>query len=1080
MIINYVLILCACCSLYYSVRFYSLRKKDNPLGKYILLLGFCAFLWCIGYGIMGLSPRLDLSPTYRRIALFGASGFMCSEALMFAHKTGKSKTFKRILAAFMLLLMAGDVFIWGADNVRSFYRVDNRTLYVNGESNGYYYQPIFMFIMMIILVVLFLQWKSVTIYKRDKRFQSLLLATNLILVVGTIPDTILPILGVESFPSSPLAAFLTMVGILSVNYKYIYFDNSRESLTRYAYDYGKAGFMAFNMAGRLKVANMYSMKAVEIAEVDSQRLSDLFNTGSYYDNDIVAEIVAARESTWQFEAKNNEKSFSLNFTVISDSNGDDYCIVCGMYDRSDENELIEKIRKSGDTKSSFLANMSHEIRTPINVILGMNEMILRESSDSNILSYAKDMETAGSSLLNIVNDILDYSKLQSNMMDLINDNFDLSEIINEMVVKYRQKANDKGLDFKVSVDSTIPVYLNGDEIRLNQILKNILDNAVKYTDKGEIILNVEKNDSSDEEAVIKFSVTDTGKGIKEKELKGLFDAFSRADHNSNQTIAGTGLGLAIVGSLSKMMGGDVDVKSDFGKGTIFTVVLPFKTVSYQQIGDYEKSLSEYEASHQNGWKGEYTAPAARILIVDDNSVNLNVAKYLLKRTEAIVDTVNSGEKAIEMVRDNSYQIVFLDHIMQGIDGIETLKIIKENHLCEDAAFICLSANDVQGARQMYSDYGFDDFLPKPMSGGSIERKVYEWLPKNFIHEKINNFEYVTHSNKISLSTFTGKDELVYLKENNRKSELLEEELTHVFIFNPEATSEASMEKIRKSLSKNKNLKYFIFTSSYAGGETELVKKIQVYFPEGRLRIYSVGGSGTLRNIINGIDDFERVEIACCPMGLTNDFMKTFGYDQKRFKEINNLITGEVVKVDYIKTTGGIALNTFSMGLDSKLVETLDITRMFKVFGLKMPYIISFIWSMIVSMPDEYEIFVDDECFEGTFSQLIFGNGNMLGGSFTFSKRPLVNDGKGAVLLGGNLHGFTMLPVVMAMVSGDMSKLSKLTEMREAKRFSIRRRDGGQLAMNFDGEMVYGYEKWEAEIVREGLKFVIPKGVKLHE
>lgn len=1082
MIVNYILLVCGTLAIYYGVRFYRLRGRENRICGYMLGMASCCMLACYGYAFMGLTTNMNLAPWYRKIALAGMAGFISIEPLMLMYLTGFSNKKRRNAAIVLSLYTIGCVVIWGGNNVRSFYRVDNRTLYVKGTSNGLYYQPIGMTLIFLFGIYLYYLWKSNTIYERERRFQKLVFVANIFILIGAIPDTLFPVLGMESFPASPLGVFATMMVLLYLCAGYVKYDVTKKRLSHHAYMYQEAGFMAFNMAGRLNLANPYAMKEFNIGTINNQRISDIFDIGDLYDIDVINEIIDKGAASWEFKGKRSAESYSVSFSLTKDDFGDPYCILCALYNRTKEQELIEEIKESGETKSSFLANMSHEIRTPINAILGMNEMILRESTDTKVLEYSQSVGAAGEHLLNIVNDILDYSKIQSGMMGLIKVDYDLSEMLHSILLDYSQKAKHKGLDFKIDVDPKVPIYLNGDEVRIAQIIKNILDNAVKYTDEGEIGFSLGKQDISEDEVELIFRISDTGKGIKEEDQKELFDAFMRADYNRNQTIAGTGLGLAIVGSFIEMMDGHISADSTYGEGTTFNFSFKQKIVSYHPIGDYEKSLAEYEEMTLNGWKGEYTAPAASVLIVDDNHMNLNVAKFLLKRTKVKIDTASSGEEALGLIQKNAYQIIFLDHIMPGMDGIETLNEIKKENLAADVPIICLSANDIAGARQMYTDYGFTDFLPKPISGGSIERKVYEYLPKSFIHQdeagsRMAVDEYETN---LELAKFEGDDDIEKALSEIPDRKRHTQELTHIVILNPEAVAPEEIDEIRNGLKNMDELRYFIFTTSEAEGEIALVQKIQKYFPHERLRIYAIGGSGTLRNILNGIDDFERIELAFCPMGLTNDFIKVFGTNARLFKDIRNLIRGEATAIDYIQTTGGRALNTFSLGLDADMGRVLDAARIFKVFGKQLPYIIAFIYALFLSSPDEYEIHVDGEKIEGTFAQIIFGNGKTLGGAFTFKDDPVINDGQGRLLLGGNYQGITLLPLVAALLKADVSKLEREVDVRDVEGFSIRRRDGGQLAMNFDGEMVYGIEKWEAHIVKQGLKFVLPKGVSLNE
>lgn len=1063
--INYILLFLGSFAIYYGILIFRLGHKRNRLSDYILAMGIACGLWCFGYALMGLTPNLVLAPHFRRLALAGVASFMSFEGLLFIYKAGGGVTIRRIMGVIFAIFSLGCVFIWGADDVRTFYRAGDRTYYVNGTSNGYYYQPIYMAVMTVILLVIYIKWRKNTMFARDKRFQKYLAFTNVFIVLGSFPDTILPLFGINSFPSSPLSAFATYVVMLWICKAYMAFDISDVNMGRHAYTDDHVGFIVFNLEGRLTLANDYALELLGLEEVNNQRFSDLFDLQGQYDKNIYDVIMSQREYEWQFDARKTGKSCRVGMAVVADNNDDPYCIIGAVYDRTAEQEMQERIIEAGEAKSRFLANMSHEIRTPINAILGMNEMIMKECGADTIRGYAQNMNDAGHQLLNIINDILDFSKIQSGMMAIINTDYDLDVLLHKVIIEYRRNAKHKGLTFVYEVDETLPTRVHGDDVRLAQILENLLDNAVKYTSEGSVSFKVKVMSQADDEMVVGFIISDTGKGISEE----------------NQTNAGSGLGLAIVRDLTQMMSGEIHSESISGQGTTFTLSIPLRVVAYHQIGDYEGALAEYEADKLNKWNGEFSAPTARILVVDDNKINLNVAEFHLKKTEATVDTAVSGQQAIALAKRNSYQIIFLDHIMPRMDGVETLRRLKEEHLVDDVPVICLSANDFAGAKQMYMDYGFTDYLSKPVKDRCLEKKVYEYLPDEYIHEstEIITGQEDEHCN-ISVNAIENKEDIISSVEIKMNNDTETAELTHIFVFNPVLADAINIEEIRSYLSSLHNFRYFIFTVIEEGGETELVRKIQHYFEDERLRIYALGGSGTMRNIINGIEDFDRVEVAFCPQGLTNDFLKVFGHGEEYFRDLRRLIAGEVVAIDYIKTTGGIALNTFSLGLDANLGQMLKISRIFSIFGQKVPYIIAFIYSMFISSPDEYEIVIDDTKYEGAYTQIVFGNGNTLGGSFIFDEYTDFRDGLAKILLSGEYQGVAMLPTVMAMVKGDIAKLSEKAILKDASRISIRRRDGGPLTMNFDGEMVIGTEKWEAEIVKRGLRFVLPEGVRIRE
>ena len=393
-------------------------------------------------------------------------------------------------------------------------------------------------------------------------------------------------------------------------------------------------------------------------------------------------------------------------------------------------EAKEQAQKENASKSQFLANMSHEIRTPINAILGMNEMILRESEENTIREYAQNIQSASDILLSIVNEILDFSKVASGKMELVPVEYEVASLIRDCSTIVETRAAGKDLRLEVSCDETTPSRLYGDETRIRQILSNLLTNAVKYTPSGTITFRIRWAGNKEGVNLI-ASVEDTGIGISEENQKRLFDTFERFDHEKNHNIEGTGLGLSITKQLVDLMQGEIGVYSELGKGSLFYVEIPQKVVSMKPIGKLD------EASHieQNKVEKEkYHAPEARILVVDDVRMNVKVIQSLLKRTRIQIDTATSGEECLALAKKNSYDVILLDHMMPQMDGVETFQKLRENTsgLNYGTPVIALTANAIEGAKEEYKALGFDDYLSKPMKGEELEDMIRRYLPEDKI------------------------------------------------------------------------------------------------------------------------------------------------------------------------------------------------------------------------------------------------------------------------------------------------------------------------------------------------------------
>ncbi len=408
-------------------------------------------------------------------------------------------------------------------------------------------------------------------------------------------------------------------------------------------------------------------------------------------------------------------------------------VIARYFMRTYENKTLAREKILADSankaKSDFLSNMSHEIRTPINAIMGMNEMILRDTSDKVILEYSGNIENAAKNLLGIVNDILDFSKIEAGKMEIIPVEYSLSSLLNDLIQMIQKRAEDKGLEFIVLANEKLPTELYGDEVRIKQVITNILTNAVKYTEHGSVTLQVTFQQNSPNTILLQVSVTDTGIGIKQEDFDKLFSAFERIEEKRNRNIEGTGLGMNITQKLLALMGSKLQVKSIYGKGSTFSVEIEQQIINSEPLGDfvenYKKSLSARKV-----YQEKFTAPDAKILVVDDTPMNLTVVKGLLRQTKVQIETAESGIECLRLVQKNHYDIIFLDHRMPKMDGIETLQEIKKmpTHKNVDTPFISLTANAISGAREQYIDAGFQDYLTKPIDSDKLEAMMIKYLP----------------------------------------------------------------------------------------------------------------------------------------------------------------------------------------------------------------------------------------------------------------------------------------------------------------------------------------------------------------
>ncbi|MDD7643485.1 MAG: response regulator [bacterium] len=411
-----------------------------------------------------------------------------------------------------------------------------------------------------------------------------------------------------------------------------------------------------------------------------------------------------------------------------------------LSDLTEERRQLEKSQQlkleaeiANKAKSDFLAQMSHEIRTPINAVLGMNEMILRESNDNNVKKYAMDIKDSASSLLSIINEILDLAKIESGRMELIPANYGLSSVLNDMYNMMNLRAKEKNLTLTFDIQKDIPSEYFGDDIRIRQILMNLLTNAIKYTQTGGVTFSI-RGGAKGTVAYLRFSVTDTGVGIREEDIEKLFEKYRRFDESKHRNIEGTGLGMNITMHLLRLMGSELKVESTYGKGSTFYFDLHQRITNSEPLGDFSDRVALQKRDYQ--WKTGFEAPDAHVLVVDDNNVNRKVFMNLLKQTKMKIDEAGSGAEALGKIVKTHYDLIFLDHMMPEMDGIETLHHMETMELGpsgnEHTPVIMLTANAVVGAEEKYMQEGFSGFLTKPIIPEKLDAIICRLMPQELL------------------------------------------------------------------------------------------------------------------------------------------------------------------------------------------------------------------------------------------------------------------------------------------------------------------------------------------------------------
>ena len=720
----------AICGISYFMR----EKNAGALRYYMLVMGFFGALWSGGYGIMGFTETGEAAAVFRAVGLVGVAGFMMTEALMVAYMVELPKWLFRAYAMIFGIFATVDLYFFIPDQ-HTFVRLNGRMCYYSTNSFGRMVHNIFLAFVVVTMIAMAILWVHKEKPKRQSYYVRAAILANIAILFSIIPDTILPMLGKPSFPSSAYGMFLTYMITWFWATRFNAFSITVGNLSQYIYESANTAILIFDEYFRLVLANPYGQELLGIKKIENQKLMQLFQgtdaesgrikDGILRDNKGVAELVSVHGAI----------SCSLNFSLARDFHDDPYCIVCFVYDLTKEKNMLEEVVRANEAKSQFLANMSHEIRTPINGILGMDSVLLKECHDENLREYAKNIQSAGQSLLSIINDILDISKIESGKMEILTIRYQLFSVLNDCYNLTKIKLQNKPVSFIMQINEKLPSWLYGDEVRIRQIINNFLSNAVKYTKEGNITFELDFEEKTDEQILLVITVRDTGIGIKEEDLGKLFESFTRIEEKRNRNIEGTGLGLNLTKNLVNLMGGEVFAESTYGKGSCFTAKIPQKIADAKPMGDFGKRYQQYLSTSDDD-KLSFLAPDAKILVVDDVTMNLKVVEGLLKATKIQIDTAVSGSECLECVKTTPYQMIFLDHMMPEMDGLETLEHMKNlaDNPNAQTPVIMLTANAIVGAKEEYIEAGFTDYLTKPIRETELLEMILKYLPEELVCE----------------------------------------------------------------------------------------------------------------------------------------------------------------------------------------------------------------------------------------------------------------------------------------------------------------------------------------------------------
>ncbi len=752
-----ILYTCFILAVYFSIEF--IKKNDLKFTENKLFLGFAASsaIWSLGFCGVFMQTVSTYAYYWRAIGMIGTFGYLIFAQLLICHLANIRKPFRHIIEIFSYLGIIIYFFIIQRNQATYHISEDGISYsFTPGIWNNLYttYTIITALIMFTVAIRLIIAAPLQRLRAVGRKF----LITEVIIALGMIFDTILPLLGIKAFPGSSISQFLGLV----VMYNTInYVSRSRVNLnnmSEFIYYSLTVPVLVYDSKYELQIVNdtAYDFLGLDKNEIHISGIRPIFDAES--------------DNVFEFEGKShdmdvtclhNQRYCNISVNKIYDDYNDIIgyiIIVTDLTERIKNMKTLEEAKleaeRANQAKSVFLANMSHEIRTPMNAIVGFSELVLKMDINEDVRKHVHDIKWSSHNLLAIINDILDISKIESGKAELVMDSYFTNNFFNDIMAIITSQAEKKGLEFIMKVDKSIPKTLYGDKIRLRGILINILNNAIKYTQKGSVTFIASINKQDDKNISLRFVIKDTGIGIKPENIGNLFKNFERLDKQVHYGIEGSGLGLAIAHDYITLMGGNIDVESIYGEGSAFTVTVEQEIIDATPLGDdFVHQITPHNNSNISDMK-IYNLP---VLVTDDNLINLRVAHGILSYYGLDVDTASNGRDAIEMCRHKDYALVFMDQMMPEIDGIEAMQKIRtispHYALDGDCKIIVLTADAIKGTKEHLLEKGFDEYLGKPLNIPQLER-----LFKRYISE-----DRITYESPTRESQADANSQLEYLR-----------------------------------------------------------------------------------------------------------------------------------------------------------------------------------------------------------------------------------------------------------------------------------------------------------------------------
>ena len=710
-------------SILYGVHFYRAERHAGYFRFTLLLLGILAGIWQMGFGMIGLVDDFVVCGYLRRLALVGVCVYPLEETMLALRMAGLKRRNLGIIASFLSILCTLDWIFFSNPKVDEFLRVGNWTVFRALDAPARTFHNVCVAIQFSCALLAWILWYKRVKHKREKTLMYGILVANLAIMLTAFPDTFLVSRLSYSLPTSGIGAGLSLMLWYIAAERYNTFSISSRTMGLYARKVLNDGIVIIREDRRIIEINDFAHK--ELGFEVGQLLSDVL-VMDLSEDELYDTFKSIRDFRFKCTIKDRPEVYSANMRVALDNYNEPYGYIVSLTDITKEEELVIEAESSNRAKSNFLANISHEIRTPMNAIMGMSELIVRDSKDEEAKENAQMITSAARSLLYIINDILDFSKIESGKMEIVKEKYQPASMINDVVTMIRMRLDEKPVKFTVNVDPMIPRELKGDEVRIKQVLINLLGNAVKFTKFGEIRLSITHKMISDEECRLDLKVSDTGIGIKEEDLGKIFDSFTQVDAKRSRAAEGTGLGLSISKQLSEAMGGDLTVSSVYKQGSEFSFYVINEVSDPAPVGQL---WTEAAMQGSEAFVPDFKDKDAKILVVDDNDMNIKVFEGLLKAYDISPVCVNSGVAAIRCYEKLSpFDMIFMDHMMPGMDGVEAAGKIRELAGGKDVCIVALTANAVGDSAHKYLEAGFDAFLGKPVEAEKLDEILRKFLP----------------------------------------------------------------------------------------------------------------------------------------------------------------------------------------------------------------------------------------------------------------------------------------------------------------------------------------------------------------